>query len=101
MTITKEERARLRELEAKATPGDWTGDRHDGTVKYSILSATGGVVTIGRWDDDGSFLGFQTDEDAALVIRSRNALIPLLDEIDRLEQRVEELQRFIAWYNRG
>lgn len=65
--------ARLRALEAEATPGPWTFSEWED-----------GVVTVDRVHDDGLdpvaiMAAGTTDSDAALTAASRNALPALLD----------------------
>lgn len=68
MSITPEEIARLRALEAKATPGPWEN--------------CAGVP-----------VEFTIPADCHLIVKMRNALPALLDEVDRLRAEVIRLQQ--------
>ena len=86
--MTKAERQALRELLAKATPGEWYGARHGGK--------TGWVGTVGHgvafeyrapvgfdWQDED-------DRNLAAIVAARNALPALLDTIDAYEELLRE-----------
>lgn len=70
---TPEERAKLRELHAKATQGEWR------TYKWQVV--------IGE-----EVAGFPTNDDAALVVAAHNALPGLLDALDAAEAEIARLQ---------
>lgn len=80
--ITREERKRLRALDDEGTPAPWFVQQVPGSNPY-----------VAAWcEHEGEKLRTEpdTDDDLALTAAARNALIPLLDEIDRLDQRVAE-----------
>ena len=74
--------AKLRELEAKATRGEWLADEY-------YVHGPGRSTIAMAFDDDTA--GFDCD-DAAFIAAARNALPALLDEIERLRARVVELE---------
>jgi hypothetical protein len=81
---------RLRELNAKATPPPWTGDRFDGTVKYDMKGPDGAVVIHGDNgnSEDGPY-GTVLATDDALIMTMRNELPAILDRLERLEAVAE------------
>lgn len=103
MTITKEMSAELREQECAATPGPWeVRGVHDqaGFISDRIIR----TCTDGRpvlWAPPG--IGGQ-ERDVAIVVRARNMLVPLLDQVDRdrgqLEQHATDLKATIEWVHR-
>lgn len=72
MTITKEQIARLRELEEKATSKPW--DHEEGELYAGSES-----LPVNRYDLD-------------LIVESRNLLPALLDEIERLQDIDTKMQ---------
>jgi hypothetical protein len=80
-TDPKQLAARLRSLEAKATPGPWTGDRIDGTVKYWILGPNEAKVCRDHYGEYETY-GFQNKEDEDLVMELRNNLPAILSALD-------------------
>lgn len=82
MTLTPELIARLKELEQRATPGDW--HVHRPRLNHYIRS------------DDGIFVmeqtqhGVRQEGDAELIAASRNALPELL-------KRAEAIDRLLDW----
>ncbi len=112
-------RARLRELEAAATPGelgadlDYFGtacDEDDPGIEACVSNTKGGspmgmLFTAGTdckpngSDGRGGWGGAhecQELKDARLLAAARNALVPLLDELDRLEE-VARHPSGVAW----
>jgi hypothetical protein len=87
-------------LDAKATPGPWTGDRYDGTVKYRVMSGDATVLVVDHKNMESGFLSERGDHDEAWVLRSRT-LLPslardaraLLDEVVALRERAERAER--------
>ncbi|MFN0318379.1 MAG: hypothetical protein ACKVQA_25420 [Burkholderiales bacterium] len=76
--------AELIELEAKATPAPWRGDRYDGTVKYAIRNGKHHVFNVNCDPcEDAEYLTYG-DEDTELTMAARNALPDLLAEIRTL-----------------
>ena len=78
----------LRELEAKATKGPWSRDIAQigkewlkGRLQEAVVSDSG---VIGVFSEN--------DPDAALIAAMRNALIPLLDENERLRAALREIE---------
>lgn len=88
-------RARLRELLAKATPGEWRSTAHDGPdiiVNHIMVGDGKTLRKVVEVDPDGGFMPDEWDRmiaDTDLIAESHNALPALLDEIDRLEEMVE------------
>lgn len=78
MPLTKEFLKQLREMESGVTPGNWVSDR------YSINAGEYKAFTSCRSNTDAQFI-------AAL----RNNIIPLLDEIERLQGENERLKKEI------
>lgn len=69
---------RLRELEAKATPGEWYANRRpcmDGYIDTS--NSNGGIIECVR--------GSHSKVDAELIAETRNALPVLLDALEGLQ----------------
>lgn len=90
--ITPEEIARLRALEAKATPGPWREDDRHSPAPHcvSIGDHVADVVSTSCSGMEGG--GFERDEDRMLSIAARNALPRLLDEIERLRAENDRLR---------
>lgn len=74
---------KLRDLAQAATPGPWTGDRYDGTVKYDILGANGGTVIRGdNGNSEGGPYGIYRDEDERFILAANPAtILALLDAL--------------------
>jgi len=81
VTITPEEIARLRALEAAATPRPWEQRHEDISVRDGD-----DYLTYGG-DLGGAF--YQADN-CAVAVAARNALPALLDEIERLRADLRE-----------
>lgn len=98
-TITPERIADLRAMEAKATPGPWHAeiDEHYGShpriYADGRLIAAIGNVEVERQD--------YWEADAKMAVAARNALIPALDEIDRLRCELDEARALIAAADKG
>jgi hypothetical protein len=76
---------RLRELMEKATPGPWTGDRIDGTVKYNMHGQDGSLVINGDlWH-----------EDHELIMALRNELPAILARLEKLEAVAEAARTYV------
>ena len=83
MTLTDLEK--LEALHAAATPGEWTGDRHDGTVKYRLHSENCEcdreepwncphlVLSVDHKNGTSGFRGVHSEENEKLVIALHNA----------------------------
>lgn len=97
MSITKEGRDRLRELEAKATPGEWGGWQPN--VYRYVIRGKGYVVPDGV-PESPPIADYLSADDAFFIAAARNALIPLLDALDTVEAGREyytaAAQRFLA-----
>lgn len=96
--LTEEARAKLRTLEAHATPGVWSSqydrsERRKG-VRITESGLTGNFIAGVaprqqiRTDHQG---GIYPAGDAEFIPAARNNLIPALDYIDSLESKIEEL----------
>jgi hypothetical protein len=89
---------RLRELEAKATPGPWELRRDDDEGGYITYDIGVGGLTIARVPEDTR----DDDEikmaahDARLVADMRNALPALLDELESLRFRLSIAESLLA-----
>lgn len=90
--MTPAERARLRELRAKATPGPWTTDTNhvikmlpDGTADYLLESEP---TESGSIDEMTS--------NAEICAAAVNALPSLLDTADRLEAEITRLNKDVS-----
>ena len=99
-TITPEDRARLRDLAGKATPGPWRAEWDDADSWWSITGASyeeyvcPEVATVEAGDGD----------DANLIAAMRNALPGLLGALDQAEARihaVRDVHRHITVETRG
>lgn len=99
----------LRALEAAATPGPWRSDVRDGERLVGIDGPNYAEVLLpGRVDcmaycygGSSRIEGDNLEADAAFIAAARNALVPLLDEIESLRARVaavEALARDWQWY---
>lgn len=104
MSITQEQRARLRELLAAATAGPWSVNRHDaynGDINWQIQSDHAGEGDLEGFevlaDICESELGSRTRSTAALIAEMRNALPELLDALDAAEAK---LARIETWTHR-
>lgn len=87
MTITPEEIARLRALEAKATPGPWEcanlGPARN--IPAVIQREDDDWVPVAYFSDErGDGLAAEPEHDGNLIVTARNALPDLLDEVERL-----------------
>lgn len=113
--MTAEERRRLRELEAAATPGPWFFNSYSTLFSaplskvhceieakipddapdeaYDVLpeTRTAFVPTIA-----GDTATAQGRRDAALIAAARNALAPLLDALDAADARAADLEGQMA-----
>lgn len=76
--ITPAERAKLRELHAAATPGEWKKHRDFGDIHIVAADDTITVVTFSAAYED-------PDHNAALITAMRNSLVPLLDALDEAD----------------
>lgn len=86
MTITPEEIARLRALEAKATPGPWKALNQSYRMRvYEVFAGGKNVCTASTCCEDG-----MDEKDCNLIASSRNALPRLLDEVERLRADLRE-----------
>lgn len=56
----------------KATPGPWTGDRFNGTVKYEVQDPLGNCVL--NVDQKNGDYGFTREDDELFMLRSREDL---------------------------
>jgi hypothetical protein len=82
MKTSKETRVRLRTLLEKASLGPWkTGTHAQDAARIEGPVADGSLCPGFVIFDEGG----HTDEDAALIAESRNALADLLDDLDKLE----------------
>lgn len=88
MTITKQLLQELRDLEAKATSGEWEHDEefkdpgiytHDGGCVL-FIQPHGHIKTILNTGEEFSHA------DARFVCAARNNLVPLLNEIEKLRE---------------
>lgn len=109
MTITPEEIARLRALEAKATPGPWTVGPQDPDAPYgppAVLSPDHPAVKGGEVYEGDTCIGFAglaltcydypsetTQINYELIAAARNAMPRLLDEIERLRDELDFQKR--------
>lgn len=89
--MTKAERAALRALEAKATPGPWgaefssTDEMEGEEYIYSTTAAPEGTRTVvGCGWYDGPHLLLR-EADADVIAAARNSLVALLDALDDAE----------------
>lgn len=89
MTITKEQIARLRELDKAATQGEWFiqychifgGELNDDSDPLADVAIAGGDTPTAQGSADGEF-----------ICRSRNLLPALLDEVERLQDSDHKLK---------
>ncbi|WP_024902449.1 ead/Ea22-like family protein [Robbsia andropogonis] len=81
----------LRKAAEKATPGPWTGDRLDGTVKYNLIAGrreNGSERVVIAGDYMGDY-GIQTDEDEKyLMVADPTTILELLDELEALKTAI-------------
>jgi len=77
-----------------ATPGDWHGDRQDGSIKYRLTSGDDCelVLAVDHKNFTSGFLGDRGKEDAALIIALHNAFPALLAELRENRQRIAALE---------
>lgn len=83
--MTTEERNRLRELHAKATPGPWKAD-WQGTNHFELTGASR-EYWISLPDS-----GIQRGEDLDCIAETHNALPALLDDLDAKDRRIALLE---------
>jgi hypothetical protein len=89
--ITKEDRARLRELVAKATPGPWkTGEHYEQSEPGLYVYADHGCQPIVVSEDTLSI------QDRDFIAEARDAMPGLLDALDTAEAREAELEKALA-----
>jgi hypothetical protein len=96
--------ARLRELLAKATPGEWSWDDWVPLVAGNRSRFLGSrLVGPGRgFRPAGAILRHEAgtwemcDEDAELIVAMHGALPALLDRLDAAERRVAEMEGAIG-----
>lgn len=82
---SKETRARLRELLGLASPGPWKIGEH--AMNRAEITGPLPPDTSPPWTPFKIFdEGGHTEDDAALIAESRNALEDLLDDLDELER---------------
>lgn len=102
MPITQQAIDELRRLEREATEGKWfylagdMGNIHIVTEEverewYSMSRERKSMQTIFYLDDERNGWG-----EAELICSMRNNLIPLLDELERLERENENLRKGLA-----
>lgn len=114
MTIDKETIAKLRELEARATPGEWFAGCYTGTADESARDVHTACFDAGdpshlfsvgvEGDEDGASPavtgnGPKSEANALLIAAMRNDLPTLLDEIERLREREQELMGAVRKYS--
>ncbi|QEU11629.1 hypothetical protein [Dermabacter vaginalis] len=83
MSITKEQRDRLREMHAATTPGPWLS-YVDG--KYIYNAEYGGFIN--NWNQDANAVA-----DMHFIAAAHKQIPELLDEIDRLENELDEIHK--------
>lgn len=84
---------KLRELEQAATPGPWTAQVIGSTETQSDYA----IIQEGSVDDLfemrlGGPIGYNRTHDKAVFVAARNALPELLDEVEKLRERVKALE---------
>jgi len=82
--ITQETLDRLRELEAKATPGQWLFYVYRGEPGMGIIANDPLPIMVAQ--------RVMHERDTDLIIESRNALPDLLAEIERLQALVKQYE---------
>jgi Ead/Ea22-like protein len=83
---------KLRELAGAATPGPWTGDRIDGTVKYCIMSGKTVVCRGDNYNSESGPWGFMDSNDDEFVLAANPAtVITLLDELETLRAVLQDI----------
>jgi len=75
--LTAAERAALRELEAKTTPGEWYARQARAWAPVAVLDAKQTELLVGP---------YERAAETVLVCAARNALVPLLDALDEAER---------------
>lgn len=85
-----------RALCAAATPGPWTGDCLDGSVKYQIVGPGEEdlVMECDHKNGDSGFTGENAEADEAFVLASRQALPAHVDALELAVAALEEMKRF-------
>lgn len=87
----------LAEKARAATAGPWTGDRHDGTVKYDLVGAGGKIVIHGNDGDGNDPYGILSEEDERYLIAANPsvilALVERLERLERAEKALSEIGR--------
>ena len=83
--------AALRALEASATPGEWS--QEPGDNGFTPLIIGGERVVAETFDRRRKF-------NAALIVETRNSLIPMLDELDALREQAKSVEAVMATLSR-
>ena len=93
----------LEQIEARAnaaTPGPWTGDRSDGTIKYKMLGGENHNFVILDVDHKNNSSGFYTEDyipyeqctaNEEFVKHARTDIPALIAEVRRLEADLEHV----------
>ena len=85
--------AEARRLREAATPGPWTGDCHDGSVKYSVRGSDGEMVlAVDHKNGTFGFMAYRCDGDERLVLASPT----LAATVEALEADNARLRRMLA-----
>lgn len=83
--MTPAERAALRELEAKATPGPWSFDVDQCDIYQPLVDRGKKVFSVHSYRPD----------DVDFIAAARAAILPLLDDCDRLERERDEARALL------
>lgn len=93
----------LEQIEARAnaaTPGPWTGDRNDGTIKYRMMGGLDGqteVLIVDHKNNSSGFYGIddipfeESEANEEFVKHARQDVPALLAEVERLNETIEKL----------
>lgn len=90
--MTQIERAELRELLGKATPGEWDYWHRDMMFSQYNSIGFGNFDALIYGDKQRNVGPTMRRSDAALIVATRNALPALLNELDSKEQEIADLK---------
>lgn len=110
--MTPEQLEEIEKLHAAATPGEWTGDRHDGTVKYRVHSESCDcdreeswncphlVLEVDHKNGTSGFHGKYSEENEKLVLALHNAFPAMAKALREAWQERDVLQAVLNDWQR-
>jgi hypothetical protein len=89
--MNNEDLQQLKALAEAASPGPWSGDRYDGTVKYEVLDVNGATVIRGDNSNmsEGGY-GIENEEDERFILAANpDTVLHLIARIESLAADAE------------